>query len=99
MPQYFVCPGDKGTTEFKLSEVPDVREGFTLKDAWDFGPAGPLHCSYAYRMPFVAFALKSTDDPTLPVAADRNPWIGSPGRVPKSLPSFRPDSTSLRRHA
>ncbi|MBM4026890.1 MAG: hypothetical protein FJ280_16045 [Planctomycetes bacterium] len=89
--KHFVCPGDRGTTEFKLSEIPGLRAGFTLADAWDFGPWSHRHCSYAYHIPFGLFALKTTDEPGMAVAADHNPWIRGPDRDPKPLAGFRPD--------
>jgi prepilin-type processing-associated H-X9-DG protein len=89
-PKHFICPGDKGTVEFTLAEQP-VRTNFTLADAWDFGWDADRHCSYAYQVPFGLYALKTTDDPGMPVAADRNPWLKSPDREAKSLANFRPD--------
>jgi prepilin-type N-terminal cleavage/methylation domain-containing protein len=52
----------------------------TLTDAWDFGPGGtatPTYsfCSYSYHHPFSNYALTTTHEPTMAVAADRNPWM------------------------
>ena len=43
-PGSFVCPGDSGTTEFKLADVDAGKR--ELIDLWDFGPAPSAHCSY-----------------------------------------------------
>lgn len=64
-PKSFVCKGDSGTTEFKLSEfaadVPADADcapaDAELIDVWDFGPYRPdhqptMHCSYSYHIPF-----------------------------------------------
>jgi len=90
-PRTFICPGDVGTTEFKLS---DVNIGFVgqLIDLWDFGPEPSRHCSYAYHMPFGVYALSMSDDPGLAIAADRNPFMDSPAAFAKVYPYiFMPD--------
>ena len=94
-PKSFVCKGDVGTTEFKLSELPQgvVPSTFELTDAWDFGPQPTKHCSYSYHIPFGRYGLNTTGDPGLAVAADRNPWIRSPGAAAGSWAKFRPDVT------
>jgi prepilin-type processing-associated H-X9-DG protein len=92
-PETFVCPGDDGTTRFRLSDFPNrVPTTFELADAWDFGPPGDArkHCSYAYQMPFSSYALTTSHDPRFPVAADRNPWIKSPAADPAIWVAFRP---------
>ena len=92
-PRAFVCKGDKGTTEFKLSERTDVWKNFELADAWDFGPPDEAfkHCSYAYHIPYGIYALNTSLDPNFPVVADRNPWIKSPAADPSPWAMFRPD--------
>ena len=92
-PKSFVCKGDAGTTEFKLSEVPGgVPTTFELIDAWDFGPPEESwkHNSYAYHIPFGLYALTTSGEPGLAVAADRNPWIISPAGNPLPIAEFRP---------
>jgi len=86
----FVCGGDEGATEFKLADVPPK---FELTDAWDFGfcTQAPAHCSYAYHMPFGLWGLTTSRDPNLAVAADRNPWITSPGANAGNFAPFMPD--------
>jgi len=93
-PKSFVCKGDVGTTEFRLSDLaPSVAMNFELIDAWDFGPMEDTckHCSYAYQMPFGLYALQMADDPHMPVAADRNPWLGNATGECKALSLFKPD--------
>ena len=89
----FVCPDDKGTSEFKLSDLTIVPLDFELSDAWDFGPVPVAveHCSYAYHMPFDPCALTTARDPNFAVAADRNPWIQSPAADPGNFADFQPD--------
>ncbi len=89
-PKDFICPGDKGAIEFRLAEQP-VHKSFTLTDAWDFGLDSDRHCSYAYHIPFGLLALTTSNDPGLPVAADRSPWLKGPSLDPKPLASFKPD--------
>ncbi|MCU0915463.1 MAG: hypothetical protein MUC88_12990, partial [Planctomycetes bacterium] len=69
----------------------DVPAGFRLFDAWDFGPQPHRHCSYAYSIPFGLYALTTAHDPSMPVAADRSPWLASPAGKPKPFAAFRPD--------
>jgi prepilin-type N-terminal cleavage/methylation domain-containing protein len=92
-PKSFVCKGDAGTTEFKLSERTDVPTNFELIDAWDFGPPVDAykHCSYAYHIPFGLYALTTSSEPGFAVAADRNPWIISPAAAAADFSLFRPD--------
>jgi len=83
-PKSFICKGDSGTTEFKPA---DYNAGqMELIDLWDFGPPGETnqHCSYSYHMPYGLYALTSSSEPGMAVAADRNPWIDSPGAEAKS---------------
>jgi len=93
-PKSFVCRGDKGTTEFRLSDPPNtVSESFRLTDAWDFGSwkESFRHCSYSYHLPFGFFRLTTSCDPNFAVAADRNPFLKSPAAGPKSCVGFKPD--------
>jgi prepilin-type N-terminal cleavage/methylation domain-containing protein len=75
----FICKGDSGTTEFKASQY--NAGNLENIDFWDFGPgdAPREHCSYSYHMPYGLYALTSSSEPGMAVAADRNPWIASPG--------------------
>lgn len=91
-PKDFICPGDAGTTEFKLADLPNLPKHLQLTDAWDFGPESYKHCSYAYHLPFGLCALTLRSDPRMPVAADRNPWLRSPAGDAKFIANFKPDT-------
>jgi prepilin-type processing-associated H-X9-DG protein len=95
-PKDCVCPGDVGSTEFKLSDLHDSSEDFRLSDAWDFGPDAADHCSYACQSPFGPHGLSTSDDTRMAIAADRNPWLltreGEPGRPEL----FQPDPVGAR---
>jgi len=92
-PKSFICKGDAGTTEFKLSDRTDVPTSFELIDAWDFGPPDEAykHCSYTYHVPFGLYALTTSNEPGFAVAADRSPWIKSPAADVQDFTKFRPD--------
>jgi prepilin-type N-terminal cleavage/methylation domain-containing protein len=92
-PKSFICKGDAGTNEFKLSDQTGLRTDFELIDAWDFGPPTESykHCSYTYHIPFGLYALTTSNEPGFAVAADRNPWIKSPAADPQNFTNFRPD--------
>jgi len=102
-PKSFVCKGDAGTNEFKLSEMnPAPPANFELIDAWDFGLEPAKHCSYSYHNPFpasataVSYALTTSSEPGFAVAADRNPWIASPAGLAKTpFTNFVPDVTGI----
>jgi prepilin-type N-terminal cleavage/methylation domain-containing protein/prepilin-type processing-associated H-X9-DG protein len=96
-PKSFICKGDSGTTEFKPV---DYEVGnIDLIEFWDFGgePQGDpaiTHCSYSYHMPYGLYALTTSSEPGMAVAADRNPWIDSPAAMAKTMsgpPQFNPD--------
>ncbi|MHC4322835.1 MAG: Hint domain-containing protein, partial [Planctomycetota bacterium] len=68
--------------------------GRDLIDLWDFGPEPGEHCSYSYHMPFGLYALTTSSEPGMAVAADRNPWMDSPGATAKTMagpPPYDPD--------
>jgi hypothetical protein len=94
----FVCPSDKGTTEFSLRKLVGTVPHFTFARAWDFGPSGESfkHSSYAYHMPYGPFALTTSRDPNLAVAADGNPFLRSPGGSARAVANFRPDIDPYR---
>ena len=91
-----VCPSDRGTTEFSLEKLVGPVPNFTLSRAWDFGPAGESfkHSSYSYHLPYGPFALTTSRDPNLAVAADRNPFIWSPDDRAGIVAGFKPDIES-----
>jgi len=85
----FICPGDDGTTEFNPAEDgAGDRQPIVL---WDFGPEPFRHCSYSYHMPFGLYALTTSSEPNMAVAADRNPWIPSASGDSKETRLFKPD--------
>jgi prepilin-type N-terminal cleavage/methylation domain-containing protein len=97
-PKSFICKGDSGVTEFKPANY--GAGGRDLIELWDFGPYtdennNPMsHCSYSYHMPFGLYALTTSSEPGMAVAADKNPWMDSPGAEGKTWPGnppFDPD--------
>jgi prepilin-type N-terminal cleavage/methylation domain-containing protein/prepilin-type processing-associated H-X9-DG protein len=97
-PKSFICKGDSGTNEFKPVDY-DVGE-LELIELWDFGGTSgggdppTNHCSYSYHMPYGLYALTTSSEPGMAVAADRNPWINSPAATAKTMsgpPQFDPD--------
>jgi prepilin-type N-terminal cleavage/methylation domain-containing protein len=88
-PKTFICKGDSGTSEFKPAN--DGAGNRDLIDLWDFGTAPETHCSYAYHMPFGLYALTTSSEPAMAVAADRNPLQASPAASAKAWPgTFSP---------
>jgi len=74
-PKSFLCKGDSGAEEFKISEYDSSRE---LIDVWDFGGTRPSdHCSYSFHYPFDMFALTTSSSPGMAIAADPSPWMSS----------------------
>jgi len=91
-PKSFICKGDHGTTEFKPAD--NGAGDRELIDLWDFGLEPSRHCSYSYHMPYGLYALTTSSEPGMAVAADRNPWITSPaaeGKDPIFFSIFNPD--------
>ena len=76
-PKSFVCKSDGQVTEFNPIEA--GAGDLEINELWDFGPTPRDHCSYSYHMPYGLYALTSSSEPGLAVAADRNPWINGPG--------------------
>jgi hypothetical protein len=88
-PKSFICGGDKGVTEFNLKKY-GVGDREPI-DLWDFGPEPTKHYSYSYHMPYGLYALTSSNEPGMAVAADRNPWMKAPAENPKKFSKFDPD--------
>jgi prepilin-type N-terminal cleavage/methylation domain-containing protein len=95
-PKSFICKGDSGVTEFKPADYGAGNRD--LIELWDFGPyqdesTNPMqHCSYSYHMPFGLYALTTSSEPGMAVAADKNPWMDSPSAEGKSFPGvYAPD--------
>jgi prepilin-type N-terminal cleavage/methylation domain-containing protein len=89
-PKSFICKGDSGTTEFKPAD--DGAGALDLIDLWDFGLTPNERCSYSYHMPFGLYALTTSGEPGMAVAADRNPFMASPMAEPKDISLFIVDS-------
>jgi len=92
-PKSFVCKGDSGVSEFKISEQSDAPAGMEFIDAWDFGANPQEHCSYAYHLPYCLYALTVSHEPGMAVAADRNPFLASPGADAIPIGDFNPNGT------
>jgi hypothetical protein len=90
-PKSFICKGDSGTSEFKLADYQAGNLEFI--DCWDFGPEPLKHCSYTYHMPFGLYALTTSSEPGMAVAADRSPWLKSPAAEAKTIAKFNPTGT------
>ncbi|MHC4499013.1 MAG: type II secretion system protein [Planctomycetota bacterium] len=85
-PRQFVCKGDDGCQEFKMSLFPYAMIK-TIKQAWDFGDGSRPNriwpgefVSYAYQIPYtksagsvLCFGIVEQSTPSTPVCADRNP--------------------------
>ncbi len=84
-PKSFICKGDSGTSEFKPAD--DGAGNRDLIDLWDFGVEPWTHCSYSYHMPFGLYALTTSSEPGMAVAADRNPWQNSPAAQAPTFPN------------
>jgi len=89
-PKSFVCKGNRRTKEFKPQKYLRDKE---LTKLWDFGPEPWKHCSYAYHIPYGLYALTTSSEPGMAVAADRNPWIASPAAEAKKIMRFNPNGT------
>ncbi|MHC4166240.1 MAG: prepilin-type N-terminal cleavage/methylation domain-containing protein [Planctomycetota bacterium] len=87
-PKSFICKGDSGTSEFKPAA--HGAQALDLIDLWDFGPPGipDESCSYSYHLPFGLYALTTSSEPGMAVAADRNPFITSPMAEAKPIAGF-----------
>ena len=79
-PKSFICKGDPDVTEF------NPGNNYDLIQLWDFGEKGTEHCSYSYHIPYSSFAMKTTSEPGMVIAADPNPWVDTT----RSLDSFNP---------
>ena len=85
-PKSFLCKGDSGVSEFKPAD--DGAGDRDLIDLWDFGSLPSTHCSYSYHVPFGLYALTTSSEPGMAVAADRNPWQDSPAATRKDFPGI-----------
>jgi hypothetical protein len=88
-PKTFISGGDKGVTEFNPKKYGIGKK--ELIDLWDFGPEPTKHYSFSYHMPYGLYALTSSRESGLAVAADRNPWMKAPAAKPKNFSYFDPE--------
>jgi hypothetical protein len=89
-PKTFVCNKDSKIKEFKTAKY-GVRNR-KLIDLWDFGPEPWKHYSYSYHNPYGLYALTTSSEPALAVAADRNPWMASPFvKAKRDFNKFNPE--------
>ena len=103
-PKMFVCKGESDAKEFTLKSYPVVQGATDLQSVWDFGPgvgsSNPtptyLYCSYSYHVPFGAFALTTSAEAGMAIAADRNTWLLSTGTSfdTARMNDFKPDLTT-----
>ena len=90
MPKQFICVSDSGVKPFDPGKY--GARNWDLVEFWDFGPEPWKHCSFSYHMPFGQYALTTSSEPGMAVAADRNPWIDSPFvGYRKDFSKFEPD--------
>jgi prepilin-type N-terminal cleavage/methylation domain-containing protein/prepilin-type processing-associated H-X9-DG protein len=88
-PKSFLCKGDSGATEFVPMDEPNPPgANVELVDLWDFGQCGQSHCSYAYHSPYGQFALTSSSEPGMAVAADPNPWLNTADNTKRDPADF-----------
>lgn len=88
-PKSFICKGDTGVTEFNPAKY--GARNRDLIDLWDFGPEPTKHYSYSYHMPYGPYALTSSCEPGMAVAADPSPWMKAPSANPNNFAYFDPD--------
>ena len=100
-PKSYLCKGDSGVTEFKPSD--HALTGVENIDCWDFGdtvaPGPQGHCSYAYHMPYGVYALTSSSEPGMAVAADPNPWQATAGTTARPGGEFTTFAAGTDREA
>ena len=95
-PKMFVC---KGESEAKVADIrPNPPASPDIQSFWDFAPASPwTFCSYAYHIPFDAWALTTSSEAGMAVAADRSPWfqgtVVDADRFNNATSGFKPDLT------
>jgi hypothetical protein len=92
-PKGFKCDKDRAFKEFKLAGYKVGNK--KLIDLWDFGPDPAKHVSFSYHIPYGNYGLTSSNLPGMAIAADRNPWLASPGgrRSKTDFQAFDPNGT------
>jgi len=92
-PKHLKCDRDRAFKEFKLADYNVGNKN--LVELWDFGPDPAKHVSFSYHTPYGSYGLTSSNLPGMAVAADRNPWLASPGgrRSKTDFQAFDPNGT------
>ena len=86
-PKSFLCKGDSGVSEFEPSD--EGAGDIDLVQLWDFGQNPLSHCSYSYNQPYCNFALTTSSEPGMAVAADPNPWLDEDAEGSRNFGSFQ----------
>jgi hypothetical protein len=93
-PKKFLCSQELGVSEFYplgvVSRILKRQEKHRrdLESFWDFGPEPWKHNSFSYHMPYGPNAVTTANKPGTAIAADRNPWMPSPGWKVKDFTKF-----------
>ena len=100
-PKRFICSQDRKVSEFcpesvldrikKKTGIGKTERNDNILSYWDFGSESWKHNSYSYHMPYGENPLTTSTYPDMAIAADRNPWIPSPGWEVKDFFAFDPD--------
>jgi len=96
-PKSFRCQNDRAFKEFNPADYNAGNRDLVY--LWDFGPDPAKHVSFSYHTPYGQYALTNASDPGMAVAADRNPWLRSPGpwKANTSFPAFDPNGPVVYR--
>jgi len=98
-PKMFVCKGESDAKEFALKLFTNIPPTITdIQSCFDFGPGKSSvgnetyrFCSYSYHMPFASYALTTSSEAGMAVAADRNPWLPTTTTLTNQFNTFQPD--------
>ena len=98
-PKMFVCKGESDAKEFALKLFTGIPPTITdIQSCFDFGPGKSSagnetyrFCSYSYHLPFGSYALTTSSEAGMAVAADRNPWLPTTATLTTTFASFIPD--------
>jgi prepilin-type N-terminal cleavage/methylation domain-containing protein len=98
-PKMFVCKGESDAKEFALKLFTGIPNTITdIQSCFDFGPGKSAagsetyrFCSYSYHMPFGSYALTTSSEAGMAVAADRNPWLPTTTTLSTTFNLFQPD--------
>ncbi|MDH7598192.1 MAG: type II secretion system protein [Sedimentisphaerales bacterium] len=89
-PKMFVCKGESDTRAADIKPNPPALPD--IQSYWDFAASNTYqYCSYAYHWPFDAFALTTSHEAQMAVAADRSPWYQGTAPDQTRFTAFKPD--------